>query len=210
MWLALSCHFCFRLSICWYMVWNLPLKALQLLVRDKPVSVWMPDTIPVTASCFPGFKMDGVCTGSTRNKTDTEMSYLFFLSKLWAKNPIINFYRHEVNVHKNFFWCVPLVSEWVLQRSARPWNTLSAAPFALVVSVYVLCSGMYAWSACNFGVTCLELRFLHTVFSKRCFAGNEKSFDRKRDFRLTETCLCEEIRTKMRALVVVEEPFACK
>lgn len=59
-------------------------------------------------------------------------------------------------------------------------------------------------------MTCLELCFLHTVFSKPPFAGDGKSFDRKKDFSLTEICLCAKIRTKIRALVVVEEPLACK
>ena len=44
---------------------------LELAVRDKPVPVWMLNNTPVAVSCFPWFKMDGVCTGCTRNKTDT-------------------------------------------------------------------------------------------------------------------------------------------
>lgn len=43
---------------------------------------------------------------------------------------------------------------------------------------------------------------MHTVFSKPPFAGD------RRNFSLSEICLGAEIRTKIRALVVAEKPFA--
>lgn len=205
-----SCHHCFRLLGCWCMIWNLPPTVLQFLVRDKPVSLWMPNTTPVAVSCFPWFNSHGVCTGCTRNKAD---NYLFFLSRLcvaWeqlrVKNPRSNFYRCGFSVHSKFSWC--LFCFWIC--TAEVWQaltpTLALLPRLLWSHVCVLCRGMDTWSAYSFEVTSLELCFLQTLCSKPLFAGDGQC---KRDFSLRAICICAEIRKKIRA-VVVEEPFSCK
>lgn len=101
---------------------------------------------------------------------------------------------------------IPPASRWVLQRSVS--TLASSRPEYLVLScVCVLYSGRDAQSGYSFEET--ELCFLCTDFSKSLFAGDRKFSDKERDVRLTEICLCEEIRTKIRRLVV-EELFACR
>lgn len=103
---------------------------------------------------------------------------------------------------------VSFASEYVLQSSGRPCHP----PYPCCpVCFDRVCVCVVTWihDPCSFEVTSLELWFLQSAFSKPLFAGDGQSFDGKRDFSLRAICLCAEIRTKIRA-VVVEEPCACK